>query len=101
MVKRASDKVMMRVQSRCMYKELMKQDWVTRHVSLGNLMYNDPAMYCMMLHECLSPAEALQGRATGRRSYRIRTIIPLRYGSLRQMTLCMLVHKNCRCQKHN
>ena len=99
MVKLYSREVMRRAHAPYMYDELMKQDWVTRHVSLGNLMNNDFAMYCMMLNESLSPAEALQGRATGRRSYRIRTIIPLRYGSLRQMTLCNLVQMDCLC--HN
>ncbi len=67
MVKRVSDKCWRRDYSRYMYKELMKQDWVTRHVSLGNLMYNDRAMYCMMLQERLSSAEALQGKCKERK----------------------------------
>ena len=100
MVKRASDKVMLRVQSRCIYKELMKQDWVTRHVSLHNLRINDLEMYLHMLTEYLSPAEALDGIATGRQSYSIHVLIPLGYAPLRRMTLCKFFHKHFRCHNH-
>ncbi len=82
-----------------MYKVLMQQDWVTRHVSLGNLSNNDQEMYCMMLQEFLSPAEALEGMSTGRRFYRLPVVIPMRYGPVRQMTLCNLFQMDCRC--HN
>ena len=99
MVKRVSNKFMRRVNAPYMYKELMKQDWVTRHVSLGNLSNNDLEMYCMMLQEYLSPAAALEGIATGRRSYSIHVLISLGYAPLRQMTLCKLFQKHCRCHK--
>ena len=100
MVKLVSDKCMRRVHAPYMYKELMKQDWVSRHVSLGNLRINDLEMYCMMQKDFLSPAEALHGTATGRRSYSIHVLIPLGYAPLRQMTLCRLFQKRCRCHRH-
>ena len=100
MVKRVSAKFMRRAHAPYMHTELMKQDWVSRHVSLGNLRNNDLEMYCMMQKDFLSPAEALHGIATGRRSYSIHVLIPLGYAPLRQMTLRKLFQKQCRCHKH-
>ena len=100
MVKRRSHKLIRRVQAPYMYKVLMQQDWVTRHVSLGNLRNNDLEMYCMMQKDFLSPAEALHGTAAGRRSDRIHVLTPLGYAPLRPMTLCRLFQKRCRCHRH-
>ena len=107
MVKRRSHKLIRRVQAPYMYKVLMQQDWVTRHVSLASLSNDDQEMYCMMLKEFLSPAEALEGMYSGRRFYMLPRVIPLSNVPLRQTTRfwwCRLfrtfVKKPCRCHTH-
>ena len=97
MVKKVySRELMRRVNAPYVYAELMKQDWVTRHVSLSNLRRADLDMYCYMLTNYLSPADALKGIATCRSSYSIHWLIPLGYVPLRRMTLCKLFKKPCR-----
>ena len=75
-----------------MHNELMKQDRVTRHVSLRNLRRNDLEMYCYMLTYYLSPADSSKGIAKGRQSYSVHVLIPLGHAPLRRMTLCKLFH---------
>ena len=97
MVKKVySRELMRRVNAPYVYAELMKQDWVTRHVSLSYLRRADLEMYCYMLTNYLSPADALKGIATCRSSCSIHWLIPLGYVPLRRMTLCKLFNKPCR-----
>ena len=88
-----------RVNAPYMYKVLMQQDWVTRHVSLRNLSINDQEIYCMMLQEFLSPCEALEGMSSGTRGYKLPKVMPMGNGPVRLMTLCNLFQMDCRC--HN
>ncbi len=83
-----------------MYKVLMQQDWLTRHVSLRNLSNNDHEVYCMMLQEFLSPCEALEGMSSGSRFHKLPKVMPMRNGGpVLQMTLCNLFQMDCRCHK--
>ncbi len=86
MVKRRSHKLIRRVQALYMYKVLMQQDWITRHVSLASLSNDGQEMYCMMLKEFLRLVEALEGMCSGRRFYMLPRVVPLSNVPLRQTT---------------
>ena len=77
------------------HRELMTQDWVTRHNSLRNLQRNDPSMWLHLMRKYLSPSDAVKGLATGRT--RLLWKIPLGYIPRRKLTLCKLFGKKCRC----